>query len=269
MLPKPLAEKLKSHLIFCNSCRQQLRDLENQVRVLRQAPTLAPTKELEDRILSLLSNEGNAEEDTPADRGSRGRRSLLPVAIPLVISAALGVFLISRRPASPPVSKPTAPDPDRVPPAVPAHNRAPSAALSSRTAAAPVEEKSEDPFRGLAGQRSGVSEPMETVIKTQAAWEKLWKRHAQPFTPPPPVPAVDFQAKEVIAVFAGTRPSGGHEVQIVRIEGTTWNGAPARLVSYRVTKPRPGTMAIMVISQPFSMKVMSRQKGEVFFRKIP
>ncbi|MGV7643070.1 protease complex subunit PrcB family protein, partial [Mycobacterium kansasii] len=66
---------------------------------------------------------------------------------------------------------------------------------------------------------SGVSRPEQVVARTEPEWRALWERHAPGRTPP----AVDFSKNMVVAVFLGSRPSGGYQVQItgVRTQGTT------------------------------------------------
>ena len=55
---------------------------------------------------------------------------------------------------------------------------------------------------------SGIDTPQQTVARTAAEFEALWKKHA----PGQTVPTVDFTKQMVLAVFLGTRPTGGFSV---------------------------------------------------------
>ena len=52
------------------------------------------------------------------------------------------------------------------------------------------------------------------VITNQTAWASFWQQHQSIALPPPPPPVVDFTQHAVIAVIAGTRPSGGFSLTI-------------------------------------------------------
>ncbi len=52
-----------------------------------------------------------------------------------------------------------------------------------------------------AGETSGIHEPEQLVIRDQATWLSLWRRHAA--SRALPVPAVGFDQQMIIAMFAG------------------------------------------------------------------
>ena len=94
------------------------------------------------------------------------------------------------------------------------------------------------------GDGSGIVEPRRTVVGDAASWRALWAAHAGPAEP---APAVDFAADMVAAVFAGERPTPGHEIAIT---DTRPEGAALGLV-VRETPPARGMMAAQVIVSPF------------------
>ncbi len=57
----------------------------------------------------------------------------------------------------------------------------------------------------------------EAIIRGQCAWEDFWREHASIFSPPPPVPAVDFTRFAVIAVVAGPRPDDCRGIEVARV----------------------------------------------------
>ena len=50
-------------------------------------------------------------------------------------------------------------------------------------------------------------------MRTAAEWKALWKDHA----PTEKMPAVDFAKNMVVGIFLGSKPSAGHDVEIVGV----------------------------------------------------
>lgn len=119
------------------------------------------------------------------------------------------------------------------------------------------------------GTTSGITEPVTSVVSSEAEWESLWSRHARAFDSPPAMPAVDFAESDLLAIFAGDQPTGGIAVELGEIEETEWEGAPARLVHYSLRKPTESAFKIMVVTQPFLLKAVPRFEGRTFFRRRP
>jgi len=107
---------------------------------------------------------------------------------------------------------------------------------------------------------SGIDRPQQTVVRTAAEWASLWARHA----PGRPAPAVDFAKNMVVAVFLGSRPSGGFGVQItaVGLEGN------ALVVRWAERRPNPGVVASQVMTAPSHLVAVPRHDGEVRFEKV-
>src|SRR6187200_3635144 len=53
----------------------------------------------------------------------------------------------------------------------------------------------------------------QVTLRTAAEWKALWKDHA----PTEKMPAVDFARDMVVGIFLGSKPSAGHEVEIVGV----------------------------------------------------
>jgi hypothetical protein len=122
-------------------------------------------------------------------------------------------------------------------------------------------------FKTIArGVRSGVREPLETVIRSQTDWQSLWGRHTSTGTVPAPLPVVDFDKEIVAAVFFGEKPTGGYGVEISSAEVAD----RALTVFVRETSPKPGAMVTQAINQPFHIvRIETAGVETVSFRRAP
>ena len=114
------------------------------------------------------------------------------------------------------------------------------------------------PFKVLVqGGHSGVEERREVVARNAEEFKALQ------VSPPPggAIPKIDFATTMVVGVYVGTRPSGGHSVEITRIER---DGADL-VVTYRERAPGPDEMATMVMTSPFQLVTTAAFSGRVRF----
>ena len=117
-------------------------------------------------------------------------------------------------------------------------------------------------FTNLAkGDASGQQLAKQVTVRTAAEWKALWKDHA----PTEKMPAVDFARDMVVGIFLGTKPSAGHEVEIVgvRPEGKDL------VVEYVQKQPAPGTMAAQILTEPFHLVTVPKHAGTVRFIHVP
>lgn len=101
----------------------------------------------------------------------------------------------------------------------------------------------------------------QVVVRTPAEWTALWKDHA-PGQPPPA--QIDFNKQMVIGIFAGTKPSAGHEVEIVGVRSE----ANELVVEYVQKQPGRGTMAAQLLTAPFHLISVPRHAGSVTFLEV-
>lgn len=101
----------------------------------------------------------------------------------------------------------------------------------------------------------------QVTVRTAAEWKALWKDHA----PTEKMPAVDFAKDMVVGIFLGTKPSAGHEVEIVgvRTEGKDL------IVEYVQKQPAKGTMAAQILTEPFHLVTVPKYAGTVRFIHVP
>jgi hypothetical protein len=111
-----------------------------------------------------------------------------------------------------------------------------------------------------ADMMSGVDRVEQVVARDTQQWQALWQRHA----PGRQAPNVDFTKQMVVAVFLGSRPSGGYRVEItgVRTEGNTL------VVQWSEARPAPGQVAAQVMTSPAHIVTVPRHAGEVRFEKV-
>jgi PrcB C-terminal len=111
------------------------------------------------------------------------------------------------------------------------------------------------PIRTLAkGAFSGIQEPKQEVIKDRAAFEKLWAKHLAGGKSAATLPDVDFSKDMVILVTLGRKNTGGYSIRVTSVEPV----GNKLLISVRRTSPRPGAMAIQVLTSPFDMVVVPK-----------
>ena len=111
------------------------------------------------------------------------------------------------------------------------------------------------------GDVSGQQEARQVTVRTAAEWQALWKSHS----PMEKLPAVDFSKRMVVGIFLGSKPSAGHEVEIigVRTEGKDL------VVEYVQKQPGRGTMAAQILTEPFHLVAVDRHPGPVRFIHVP
>jgi protease stability complex PrcB-like protein len=114
------------------------------------------------------------------------------------------------------------------------------------------------------GSQSGVREPLQTVVRGPAEWKTLWQKHASIKPNPLPAPAVDFSKEIVVGVFLGEKPTGGNDIDIIRIE----QSGAALVIEYREKNPLPGSIVTQALTQPFHIvKVFGASSLRASFRR--
>ena len=111
------------------------------------------------------------------------------------------------------------------------------------------------PIRSLAkGALSGSREARQEIIRKPADWETLWGQHVTSAGAATKIPAVDFSKEMVIVATAGTQRTGGHAIEIVRVE----KDDKKLRVFIKQTAPPPGAMTLQVLTAPFHFVAVPR-----------
>lgn len=118
------------------------------------------------------------------------------------------------------------------------------------------------PFTDVAkGNASNQQELRQVTVRTADDWTALWKDHA----PTAKMPSVDFAKNMVVGVFLGTKPSAGHQVEIVGVR-TQGNDL---IVEYVQRQPGRGTMAAQILTEPYHLVAVAKHPGPVRFLHVP
>jgi hypothetical protein len=111
----------------------------------------------------------------------------------------------------------------------------------------------------LKTEMSALESGREAVVQTAAEWAALWKEHE----PARPAPDMNFAALTVLAVFLGSRPTGGYSVDIVaaRVEDGVL------VVEYEEKRPSRDAMVAQVLTSPAHIVSVPKHPGAVRFVK--
>ncbi len=118
------------------------------------------------------------------------------------------------------------------------------------------------PFTSIAkGDMSGQQTAKQVTVRTPAEWKALWKDHA----PTEKMPNVDFAKNMVVGIFLGSKPSAGHEVEIVGVRTQDKD----LIVEYVQKQPGRGTMAAQILTEPYHLVSVPTHAGTVRFIHVP
>ena len=117
------------------------------------------------------------------------------------------------------------------------------------------------PLRTLdKGGQTYVDEVRRVTVRTAAEWNTLWRQHSPDRAQPP----VDFGREMVLAVFMGSRPTAGFNVEIVGAqveEGVL-------VVRVRETRPQRDQILAQVITSPYHLVAVPHHGGDVRFENL-
>jgi hypothetical protein len=109
------------------------------------------------------------------------------------------------------------------------------------------------------GMQSNIDSTRQAVAHTEAEFAAIWKAHNYD----KPAPAVDFAREMVVAVFMGSRPTGGFSVEIV--SATERDGQI--VVSYRERMPSSDAITAQVLTSPYHIAAIGKSDKPVRFVK--
>lgn len=116
------------------------------------------------------------------------------------------------------------------------------------------------PFQAVArDMMSRIDTPRQATVRTPEEWASLWKQHAGG-----EAPNVDFGSRMVVAVFLGTRTSGGFSVEFVG----TQESSGVLTVKWRERRPERGDITAQVMTSPMQAVTIPKFAGEVRFEKV-
>jgi hypothetical protein len=109
---------------------------------------------------------------------------------------------------------------------------------------------------------SGVDEPRQAAATTEGEWAALWRQHA----PDKPLPKIDFTTRSVVAIFLGSRPTPGYDVEIL---GTKRDGDTV-VVEWAEVRPQERLLLAQVLTSPALIATIPKPPGAgtIAFRKV-
>ncbi len=106
---------------------------------------------------------------------------------------------------------------------------------------------------------SNIDDARQAVVSTEAEWATLWRQHDFD----KPAPKVDFTRRTVVAIFLGSRPTAGFDVEIV---GTKQEGDTV-FVEWAEVRPQERALLAQVLTSPAVIASIPKA-GKVAFRKV-
>jgi hypothetical protein len=107
------------------------------------------------------------------------------------------------------------------------------------------------------GSFCGIEYAGDIIITSGEDWANLWEKVHLGIYPKKQLPQVDFSRETVLAVFMGTRSTGGYSIEITRAHKK--NGVINAVVE--TSSPAPGDLVTTVITQPFHIvKINTAEK---------
>lgn len=107
---------------------------------------------------------------------------------------------------------------------------------------------------------SHVDEARTAVAFTEGEWSTLWRAHAGDKA----LPKVDFTKRRVIAIFLGSRPTAGYEIEIVGVKADGGNVT----VEWTEVRPKPGVLLAQVMTSPAVIASIPTTAANIGFRKV-
>lgn len=107
------------------------------------------------------------------------------------------------------------------------------------------------------GEDSRLVESRRFVIRDPQAFAAIWSAHAASDQPP----AIDFDTRMVVAVFAGERPTPGFGVTVTGSR----READALVITVEESVPPASAVSAQVLTSPYHVASLPRDDGEIRF----
>lgn len=111
------------------------------------------------------------------------------------------------------------------------------------------------------GSYSAIQDKRLMVVRDHDSFANLWEEHTANVSPPPAQPDIVFGERMVLAVFAGSKPSGGYAYEITEIAESDTQIS----VMVLLTKPGSSCVVTMALTQPYHMVSAADSDKEVRF----
>lgn len=112
------------------------------------------------------------------------------------------------------------------------------------------------------GAQSGIAEPMDTIITTEAELDTLWQKHYSYLGVTPETPNIDFKKDVVIGIFLGNQPTTGYWI---RMDSLYVNGDQEIVAITMNSGPDSNTVVIDMVTQPFVIASITKTDKHIQF----
>ena len=112
------------------------------------------------------------------------------------------------------------------------------------------------PFMKLAdGQHAKIPQRVNYMLENKSQLDSLWRSVGASSTEP----TVDFEANNVLAIFAGAEPNAGYGVAVSGIE----DKSGIRTVNILFQRPGAGCAPAQVVTHPFELVAVPKSTGQM------
>lgn len=105
----------------------------------------------------------------------------------------------------------------------------------------------------------GYTERRNFLIVNDDELRALWKEQFFDEIGAPPLPVIDFENSDVIAVFQGEKPTTGYGITVDKITDT----AEGRVVSIVLSEPKQGCFTAQTMSAPYHIIVVPKSDKQL------
>jgi len=118
------------------------------------------------------------------------------------------------------------------------------------------------PATSWQGNRAGINETQQVVIRNTGDWQKLWNQIHSSREPMPTVPVIDFSSNMVIGYFLGQRSTGGYSVSIEDIKESN----DEIVVTISTTMPGRNSIVSQALTSPYAIQAIPKSDKKVVFK---
>lgn len=111
------------------------------------------------------------------------------------------------------------------------------------------------------GTFSGHHKRKNYVITNVSDWNNLWSKVYSTVSPEPPPPKINFTENNLLAVFQGSRNSGGYNIEIIKVV----ERADSLEISIKESSPGSNCFNIQALTQPYHIIKIEKIDKKVIF----
>jgi hypothetical protein len=114
------------------------------------------------------------------------------------------------------------------------------------------------------GSQSGIQKAERVIVRTQKDWEQLWTRSLPEGAPKSEPPKVDWSNEMVVAVFLGSKSTGGYATRVV---GTRELDGKLE-IQLEERRPAPGGIVTQAFTSAYAMAAVPKSQLPVIWKVV-